>query len=454
MMIRFFSMLLLTCLLPAALASQVKISSAESAPAPSSMLEVESTSRGFLPPRMTAAERDAVSNPADGLMIFNTTTGCPNYYHAGIWYEWCGMLPPGAIALLDCAGASHAGFLTGNAAASGVSSTVSYTGGNGGTHSGQTVSSTGVAGLTAILTAGEFALGSGTLTYTITGTPTGGGTASFALNIGGQTCTLTRQVSAPPALGSTFTSFSNGTQVFSSNTTCQSKLISAGHTPATCSGTVTTANATYPVVLINGQCWMAENLKEPSTTPCGAAINTGCNTWLSTSPGNIGSWGYYNTVTTNGSAGWATAEAGSGDGLLYQWSAAMNGSTAERSRGVCPPGWHIPSDCEWMYLEHGLGMSTSEQTTTGFRNSGSVGNKLSSFASAGTNSSGFTGLLSGLRNATGGAFSTRSASGFWWTSTEISSSDVYRRFLSGSQNGFDRFSGNKAFGFSVRCLKD
>jgi hypothetical protein len=85
---------------------------------------------------------------------------------------------------------------------------VPYTGGNGGTHNGQPVTSTGVTGLTATLTTGTFANGAGNLTYTITGTPASGGTASFALNIGGKTCTLTRTVNLPVG---TITALSCGT---------------------------------------------------------------------------------------------------------------------------------------------------------------------------------------------------------------------------------------------------
>lgn len=103
---------------------------------------------------------------------------------------------PGTIAGLNCAGASNSGTLTANQPAASVSSNIPYTGGGGGTHSGQTVSSTGVTGLTAILAAGTFASGAGSLTYTITGTPGSSGTASFALSIGGQTCTLTRTVNS------------------------------------------------------------------------------------------------------------------------------------------------------------------------------------------------------------------------------------------------------------------
>ena len=103
--------------------------------------------------------------------------------------------PVGIISGLNCSSATNTGTLIQQTTAGGVSSSVPYTGGNGGSHSGQSVNSTGVQGLVATLAAGTFANGSGSLIYTITGTPSGFGTASFALNIGGQTCTLTRVVS-------------------------------------------------------------------------------------------------------------------------------------------------------------------------------------------------------------------------------------------------------------------
>jgi hypothetical protein len=103
----------------------------------------------------------------------------------------------GTISTLDCSSANNTGSLTAYSAASGVSSTISYTGGNGGVYNGQTVTSTGVTGLTATLTAGAFAVGAGTLTYNITGTPNSSGTASFSINIGGKTCTLTWTVVLP-----------------------------------------------------------------------------------------------------------------------------------------------------------------------------------------------------------------------------------------------------------------
>ena len=173
------------------------------APAPnaSATLELASTTKGFLPPRMTTAQRDAINPRVAGLTIYNTTLNCMQYWNTIDWKGRCTIV--GNITTLNCAGATNTGTLTGGTAASGVSSAIPYTGGNGGTHSGQTVTSTGVTGLTAKLNAGTFANGNGTLTYTITGTPSGAGTASFAINIGGRTCTLTRTVveGKPPAPG-------------------------------------------------------------------------------------------------------------------------------------------------------------------------------------------------------------------------------------------------------------
>ena len=121
-----------------------------------------------------------------------------------------------AIATLACGTATNNGTLTGGTTASGVSSVISYTGGDGSAHSGQIVTSTGVTGLTATLAAGNFATGAGNLTYTITGTPSAGGTASFAINIGGQSCTLARTVASPITIPATITLAQNRTYIVAS----------------------------------------------------------------------------------------------------------------------------------------------------------------------------------------------------------------------------------------------
>ena len=169
------------------------------APDASSLLDVSSTSKGLLAPRMTVTQRNAIVNPANGLIIFNTTSGCPNYYYNGNWREWCGSVVNPLITTLSCGTASLTGTLIIGQAANSVSVSVPYSGGNGAQYAAQTINSTGVLGLTATLSVGYFAAGAGNLVYTISGTPAASGNASFALTIGGQSCTVVIPVASVAA---------------------------------------------------------------------------------------------------------------------------------------------------------------------------------------------------------------------------------------------------------------
>lgn len=71
--------------------AQVGIGTTE--PDPSAALEIDSDSGGFLPPRMTTAKRDAISNPARGLMIYNTDEDCINFWNHAQWMSLCGEKP-------------------------------------------------------------------------------------------------------------------------------------------------------------------------------------------------------------------------------------------------------------------------------------------------------------------------------------------------------------------------
>jgi uncharacterized protein (TIGR02145 family) len=59
-----------------------------SLPDSSAALDVNSNTQGFLPPRMTIEERNAIDNPAAGLIIFNTNTHCINFFNGEEWVEW------------------------------------------------------------------------------------------------------------------------------------------------------------------------------------------------------------------------------------------------------------------------------------------------------------------------------------------------------------------------------
>jgi uncharacterized protein (TIGR02145 family) len=98
------------------------------------------------------------------------------------------------VGTLDTIGSINQGVLYSGVAASNASTTLNYTGGNGAMYEAQTITSTGVTGLTANLAAGTLNNGNGTLTLNITGTPNSNGIASFSFTIGGKSIVFYREV--------------------------------------------------------------------------------------------------------------------------------------------------------------------------------------------------------------------------------------------------------------------
>ncbi|GAA3621682.1 hypothetical protein GCM10022397_04290 [Flavivirga jejuensis] len=68
-------------------------------PDPSSILDITSTTQGFLPPRMTEIQRDAITSPAEGLFIYNTDSKCFQYYKGMVWSD---CLSGPQVNKLDC----------------------------------------------------------------------------------------------------------------------------------------------------------------------------------------------------------------------------------------------------------------------------------------------------------------------------------------------------------------
>ena len=317
------------------------------------------------------------------------------------------VLPVGALGTLDCANATNNGTLTATTNASGVSSLISYTGGNGGSHNGQVVTSTGVTGLTANLQAGTFANGNGSLTYTITGTPAISGTASFVLNIGGKICTLTRPVAIAPQ---------NPTSGYGSNIT-------------------DIEGNSYKTVYIGTQQWMGENLKTSKYSDGTTIPNiTDNKQWAQLT---TGAWSYYNNDAANNVK----------YGKLYNWYAVS--PTTNGNKNVCPTGWHVPTDAEWTVLTDYLG---GESVAGGKLKEVGTTNWNSSNTDA-TNTSLFTGLPGGYRYYDGSCGSI-GISGFWWSSTEDDTYFAWTRYLYDVGGDAYRYGGDKRDGFSVRCLRD
>lgn len=282
------------------------------------------------------------------------------------------------------------------------------------------------------------ASGKQTIIFQATGIPTVSGSGDFTINTTPNS-TFNR-VSLAANLAPSYGTIPD-------NTACASKIIST----RLCSDySVTLGATTYRTLSIGGQCWMTENLKE---IPSNFSSNTPTS-WSSSEPGDLGYWGFYNESIPSGTAGWGTTEMAPNEGYLYQWSAAMNNSTAERAQGVCPTDWHIPSDCEWMYLENALGMTTADQLQIGFRNSGSVGSKLSSLTQTGTNTTGFSALLSGSRDRTIQFIGRGSETNFWSSSQVTAGLPVVRKLDSAQQGVFRSTTSVPGYGYAVRCLKD
>jgi len=232
---------------------------------------------------------------------------------------------------------------------------------------------------------------------------------------------------------------------FSANATCANSPVSASG----CGGatTLTGTAATYSIKEINGQCWMTENMRDiPQRFNPRPA-------WIDET--DTGNWGYYNTDASP--TGWGTAEPvyanGAHVGLLYQWSAAMNGDVGERARGICPKDWHIPSDCEWMYLEHGLGMSVAEQQAT--MNRGLAGSVVAKLTDGANNASGFSGLYAGAQYLKIWYFVGWGTSTEWWSSTYGSTNATYgKAYYSRKLPSLYREADYGFLSYSVRCLKD
>ena len=89
-----FIFIILLLLSSSLLFSQVSVTTDGRAPDSSAMLDVQSVNKGVLIPRMTTDQRNAIVRPADGLLIFNLTTGCIDYYLGGSWKSFYGVTNP------------------------------------------------------------------------------------------------------------------------------------------------------------------------------------------------------------------------------------------------------------------------------------------------------------------------------------------------------------------------
>ena len=184
----------------------------------------------------------------------------------------------------------------------------------------------------------------------------------------------------------------------------------------------------YKTVQIGEQCWMKENLK------VGTQIKTA---YEMRNNGVIEKY-CYNNDTINCSV----------YGGLYQWDEIMQYSKVPGIQGICPEGWHIPTDEDWSNLANHLGnayIAGGKMKEEGFFH-WEFPNYMA------TNSSGFTALPAGYRLIHGTSTGLNESTLFWSSSTN--NLRVWYRGLHCYKSDLYRFSFDKEYGFSVRCLMD
>ena len=309
---------------------------------------------------------------------------------------------------LECGSVTSTGTLVAGKGSNNVFLTISYTGGNAGNYAGVSFNSEGVSGLKAVLSPGKLVNGNGTLTFSITGTPASVGTATFNITFNGKSCTLTKSVNDP----------SQPTNGYGENIT-------------------DIDGNTYKTVIIGTQHWMAQNLntsKFSDGTPIPNVVGS-----LEWSKLNSPGWCYY----------------GNDPSFEVVFGKLYNGYTVNSKynggKNVCPTGWHVSTDAEWLILGDYLGGVNI------------AGDKLKESGDAhwnvpntdASNSSLFTALPGGYRGGDSNAeFNNLLTWGGWYTSTELSSSSIWTRHIWGLYSELGRGTAGKTGGLSIRCVKD
>jgi uncharacterized protein (TIGR02145 family) len=204
-----------------------------------------------------------------------------------------------------------------------------------------------------------------------------------------------------------------------------------------CPGTPTVnyAGKTYQTVQIGTHCWLKENLD----------VGTRINGLTEQTNNSIIEKYCYNDDTAI-----CTTYGG-----LYQWAEAVqyqNGATDSTSpnpaftgnvQGVCPSGWHIPTNDEFTTLKAAVNNDGNKLKTNG-QGSGS---------GVSTNTRGFSALLSGYRSDDG-AFSNLGSDGYFWSFSEYDATNTSSMNLNDDDSYVYQGGSPKVLGFSVRCVKD
>jgi len=199
----------------------------------------------------------------------------------------------------------------------------------------------------------------------------------------------------------------------------------------------------YATVTIGNQTWMAENLNYSGDD--GAGNKTFDIGWC---------YGVGETDTTN------HADSTTCDtyGRLYTWAMLMDGTASSDAnpsavQGICPDGWHVPSDAEWTELTDTVIANSAATSTSDIS---SYLKAVSAWANTGngTDTFGFSALPGGSRGSITHFFSAQGYQGRWWSASELNSINVWYRYMVNHDDFVNRSFSDKNYGYSLRCLED
>ncbi len=377
--------------------AQVGINSNGSNPDNSAVLDVQSSTRGLLAPRMSTAQRDAINNPAAGLIIYNTNTNILELYNGTNWGAVTGENSDGIIIPPSVSTNSMSNISSGSADAFGE---ITDLGGD------------------SIISYGHCwsKYPNPTIHFEFIDLGSTNTTGTFTSNLNSLELSTTYYVKAY-AENSEGVSYGEETS-FTTET-------SAGNSP--CGGVplITYGGQVYNTIMIGNQCWLKENLNIGTMIASDIA---------QTNNGTIEKYCLYNDVARCNVYGG-----------LYQWNEIMQYITTEGVQGICPTGWHIPTDTEWTTLESnvvGGGDIKEEGLEHWFApNTGA------------TDGSGFTALPGGCIGLNWGSVANYRDEGRFWSSSQIDALDALLRRVKYDITAIQRYDWRKAYGFSVRCIK-
>lgn len=205
-------------------------------------------------------------------------------------------------------------------------------------------------------------------------------------------------------------------------------------------------NRTYNTVQIGTQCWMKENLNIGIMV---ISNNTSSAHSECSNNGVIEKYCWNNdTANCNVLGGY------------YDWDEMMQYTTVQGVQGICPTGWHLPTNAEFCT------MTVLLDSTVICTNLGPLGNNIGGKLKdvivtswnqpnlGATNESGFSAIGTGNRWSNGGFSSSANALTSFWVSTPSDATHAYSWSLTDSQVIISRGNPTKNFGQSVRCLKD